>query len=61
MTDIELSLIIAIPTGLILMGFLMNGRQHISLSRRMTAIESRMLSVEQTVISCFDLFTSEFR
>ena len=55
MTDSQLYLVIGIPSFVALMGILVNALVFISLNSRMSALETRMLALEQSVAQRFDL------
>ena len=55
MTDMQLYMAIGIPTVAVLLGILMNGLLYNSLSTRMSTVEARMLSLENTFTTRFDI------
>jgi hypothetical protein len=55
MTDVQLCLVIGVPSFVGLVGMLMNGLLFLGLNRRMTALEGRMGSLENTFPARFDL------
>ena len=55
MTDTQLYLAVGIPTVAVLLGILMNGLLYNSLSTRMSTVEARMLSLENTFTARFDI------
>jgi hypothetical protein len=55
MTETQLYVAIGIPTIAILIGILMNGLLYNALSARMSGVEARMLSLENTFTARFDL------
>jgi len=55
MTDMQLYMAIGIPTVAVLLGILMNGLLYNSLSTRMSTVEARMLSLENTFTARFDI------
>ena len=55
MTNLQLYLVIGIPSLIALVGMLTNGLLYISLNARMTSLEARMLNLENTFTARFDL------
>ena len=58
-TNVQLYLTIGIPTFAVLMGTLMNGFLYSALSARVSSLEARMLALETTVTTRFDLLMSK--
>jgi len=55
MTETQLYIAIGIPTIAVLLGILMNGLLYNALAGRMGSIEARMLALETTFTTRFDL------
>ena len=55
MTEAQLYVAIGVPTIAILIGILLNGLLYNALSARMSGVEARMLSLENTLTARFDL------